>query len=92
MSNWLYVKTEPLEEYRIVAQYEDVYIYRHKTQKWYYVCRHKTGTVKNVYVNETFSKRRLKREQMLFFECWLHGAVSFQDFYCKVQMWESLDT
>ena len=92
MSNWLYVKTEPLEEYRIVAQYEDVYIYRHKTQKWYYVCRHKTGTVKNVYVNETFSKRRLKREQMLFYDCWLHGAVSFQDFYCKVQMWESLDT
>ena len=92
MSNWLYVKTEPLEEYRIVAQYEDVYLYRHKSQKWYYVSRHKSGNVKNVYVNESFSKRRLKREQMQFYECWLHGAVSFQDYYCKVQMWESLDT
>lgn len=92
MSNWLYVKTEPIEEYRIVAQYEDIYIYRHKSQKWYYVCRHKSGEPKNKYVNEPFSRKRLRREQMQFYESWLHGSVSFQDFYCKVVMWESLDT
>ncbi len=92
MSNWLYVKTEPINEYRIVAQYEDVYIYRHKTQKWYYVCKHKTGSPKNIYVNETFSRKRLRKEQMQFYECWIHGAISFQDYYCKAVMWESLDT
>lgn len=91
MSNWLYVKTEPLNEFKPVAQYEDVYLYRHKTNKWYYVCRHKSGQIRNVYVNEPFSRKRLRKEQMTFYECWLHGNVSFQDFYCKVQMWESLD-
>lgn len=92
MSNWLYVKTEPLTEYRIVAQYEDVYLYRHKSQRWYYVCRHKSGEPKNRYVNEPFSRKRIRKEQMQFYEAWLHGCISFQDYYCKTVMWESLDT
>lgn len=91
MSDWLYVKTEPLNEFRPVAQYEDVYIYRHKSQKWYYVCRHKSGEIKHRYINEPYSRKQIRKEQMQLYDCWLHGNISFQDYYCKVAMWESLD-
>ena len=83
-STYMYVHPEPIEEYRIIAQYEDVYIYRHKARPYYYISRHCSGHPKKQYVNEAFSQKRLKKEQLLVFDAWLKGNISFQDYYCKM--------
>lgn len=89
-STYLYVQREPIEEYRLMAEYEDVYIYRHKSKKWWYVSRHKRGTAKYKYIDEEFSKRKMRKDLLYFFTAWLHGYVSFEDYYCKLILTESL--
>ena len=83
----LYIKREPIDEYRIVASIDDdVFIYRHKNELRFYVSRHKRGTPKSAYLLDDMSVRRLKREQSLFFDCWLRGRVSFEDYYTKYML------
>ena len=83
----LYIKREPIEEYRIIASLDnDVFIYRHKSAPRYYVSRHKRGTPKYNYLLDDLSVRRLKREQAVFFDAWLRGRVSFEDYYTKYML------
>lgn len=89
-TTYLYVHPEPLEEYRILAQYEDIYIYRHKSKAYYYVCRHCSGHPKQKYVNEKFSQKRLRKDLFSMYDAWLKGNISFQDYYCKLILTESL--
>lgn len=89
-TTYLYVHPEPLEEYRIIAQYEDVYIYRHKSIPRYYISRHCSGHPKNQYVAEQFSQKRMRKDLSLMFDAWLKGNISFQDYYCKLILTDSL--
>lgn len=89
-TTYMYVHPEPIEEYRIIAQYEDIYIYRHKALAKYYVSRHCSGHPKHKYYAEKFSQKKLKREQLPVFDAWLKGNISFQDYYCKLTLTESL--
>ena len=83
-STYLYIAQQPLEEYRIVANWaDDVYIYRHKSNNKYYVTRHKSGTPKRSYHDDDISRRRFKRNEQVFLNAWLSGNVSFSDYYCK---------
>lgn len=89
-TTYLYVHPEPLEEYRIVAQYEDVFIYRHKARSHYYISRHCSGHPKQKYVAEQFSQKRMKKDLVPMFDAWLRGNISFQDYYCKLILTDSL--
>lgn len=89
-SYYLYVERQPLQEYVLIAQYEDVFIYRHKSQRKWYISRHKTGTPRQIYINEEFSTRKMKRELIPMFNAWLSGDISFEDYYCKLQLTNSL--
>lgn len=83
-NTYLYVRREPIEEYRLIAEYDDdIYIYRHKAKVWFYVSRHKRGTTKRRYTSDEMGRKRMKRELFPFFDAWLHGNVSFEDYYCK---------
>ena len=89
-SVYLYVQREPINEYKLVAVYEDVCIYRHKSKRWWYVSHHKRGTEKYHYIDEEFSRKKMKKDLVLFFDAWLHGNVSFEDYYCKLVLTNSL--
>ena len=85
-STYLYIQQQPLQEYRIIANWaDDVYIYRHKNSfpAKYYVTRHKSGTPKRNYHDDEMSKKRFKRNEQVFLNAWLAGNVSFSDYYCK---------
>ena len=85
-STYLYIQQQPLQEYRIMANWaDDVYIYRHKNSfpAKYYVTRHKSGTPKRNYHDDEMSKKRFKRNEQVFLNAWLAGNVSFSDYYCK---------
>lgn len=85
-STYLYIQQQPLQEYRIIANWaDDVYIYRHKNSfpTKYYVTRHKSGTPKRNYHDDEMSKKRFKRNEQVFLNAWLAGNVSFSDYYCK---------
>lgn len=83
-SNYLYVRSEPINEYRIIAQFEDVYIYRHKSEPKYYIAKHRTGRPGNVYNSDEFSIKKLRRDCALVFTAWVDGRISFEDYYCKL--------
>lgn len=89
-STYMYIHPEPLEEYRIIAQYEDIYIYRHKSESKYYVCRHCSGKPKKVYKDELFSRKSMRRDLALLYDAWLKGNISFQDYYTKMILTDSL--
>ena len=82
-SNWLYVQREPLREYKPVVVFDDICIYRHKsTRGRYYVSRHLSGSPPR-YINEPMSVKQFRRVYAAFFDAWLRGNVSFEDYYCK---------
>lgn len=87
---YLYCRREPIAEYTPIFQYEDIFIYKHKSVSRYYVTRHKSGGMIRQYFDEDFSKKRMKREQRNFFNGWLEGRISFEDIYCKSKMIDSL--
>lgn len=87
---YLYCRREPIQEYRPVFQYEDVFVYRHKSKAFYYVTKHKSGGMIRQYFDEDFSKKRLKRDQYSFLNCWVAGQISFEDVYCKTKMISAL--
>ena len=89
-TTYLYVHPEPLDEYRIIAQYEDVYIYKHKSKSWYYISRHCSGTIRRKYVAEAFSQKRMRKDLVMMYDAWIKGNISFQDYYCKLILTESL--
>lgn len=83
-STYMFIGAKPIEEYKILAKVgEDVYIYKHKSNNDYYVTRHRSGTPKRVYNDDEMSKRRFKRTESNFLDAWLHGNISFSDYYCK---------
>lgn len=87
---YMYCRREPIQEYTPIFQYEDIYCYKHKSRRHYYVTRHKSGGMIRQYFDEDFSRKRLKREQRNFLDAWLAGAISFEDIYCKSKMISAL--
>ena len=87
---YLYCRREPIQEYRPVFQYEDIFIYRHKSKAFYYVTKHKSGGMVRQYFDEEFSRKRLKRDQYQFLNAWVSGQISFEDVYCKTRMISAL--
>lgn len=90
MSNYLYVRAEPIDEYRIIAKFDDVYIYRHKSDARYYVTRYRTGTPKAEYISEPFSIKKFKKDYALVFTAWIDGRISFNDYYCKLVLTKAI--
>lgn len=89
-SSYLYVQQEPINEYRLLCSFCDVYIYKHKAKTWYYVSRHKSGVLKQEYINEPFSRKKFRKEQTVLLNAWINGNISFQDYYCKQVLTEVL--
>lgn len=89
-TTYLYVHEQPINEYRIVCQYADIYVYRHKSRPFYYVCRHSSGHPVKKYYREKFSLKKFRREQVMLFDAWLKGNISFADYYCKMVLTEAV--
>ena len=87
---YLYCKREPIIEYTPIFMYEDLTVYKHKSKKYYYVTRHKSGSMLKQYFDEEFSRKRFKREQRGFLDGWISGQISFEDVYCKTKMIQAL--
>ena len=82
--HFTYIRRQPIEEYRPVAAYEDICIYRHKSNRGlWYVSRHKSGTVPE-YTADPFSQKKFKRDFMVLFNAIILGNVSFEDYYTKM--------
>lgn len=83
LSNWLYVGPQPIAEYKPIAVFDDICIYRHKSDaRRFYAARLISGNPPT-FLDEPMSKRKAKRFLFPFFEAWLQGTAYFQDYYCK---------
>ncbi len=82
-STWLYVETKPLQEYKPLFVFEDICVYQHKSRKGeYYVARKISGSPPR-FIADKMSVKRMKDKYTGFFNAWISGRASFQDFYCK---------
>ena len=81
--HFTYIRRQPIEEYRPVATYEDICIYRHKSNKsLWYISRHKSGSVP-AYTSDPFSTKKFRRDFLVMFDALIRGNVSFEDYYTK---------
>lgn len=82
-STWLYVEVKPLQEYKPLFAFEDVCVYQHKSRRGeYYVARKISGSPSR-FTSDKMSVKRMKTRYSSFFEAWIAGRASFQDYYCK---------
>ena len=88
--HFTYIRRQPIEEYRPLATYEDVCIYRHKSNpRLWYISRHKSGSVP-AYTSDPFSTKKFRRDYMIMFDAIIQGNVSFEDYYTKLVLTSAL--
>lgn len=81
--HFTYIRRQPIEEYKPVATFEDICIYRHKSQRGvWYISRHKSGSVP-AYTADPFSVKKFRRDFLMLFDALIRGDVSFEDYYTK---------
>lgn len=88
--HFTYIRRQPIEEYRPVAMYEDICIYRHKSNKaLWYISRHRSGTIPE-YTSDPFSQKKFRRDFMPLWNALITGNVSFEDYYTKMILTSAL--
>ena len=71
------IKYRPLHEFNVICCYDKLYMYKHKTDGSFYICRRGSGSPK-IYKNTEADNRRFKREQMTIWRAFLRKKVYFE--------------
>ena len=79
------VRSEPLNEYRVIVQVGDIYIYKHKAKRFFYACRSSSGHPPAYDFTEVSLAAFRRKYPYLWFGI-MDGAFSFADFYCKAKL------
>lgn len=75
-----YVKSCPLQEYKLLYSYKDIHIYKHKSQTQYYISLHQSGTPKQTYIDKGTFKQQAG--SMLIWQ-YYQGHVYFDTIYSE---------
>lgn len=74
------VRPMNLKQYSPVCQIGEIYIYRHKSERRWYVSAHGTGTFKKTYSVGDMGLKRFKREQSRLWMAHLRNEIYFESF------------
>lgn len=74
------VKPMNLKQFTPVCSVGELYVYRHKTERKYYVSSHGSGTFAKVYSIGDMGLKRFKREQSRLWMAHLRSSVYFESF------------
>lgn len=76
------VKSEPLNEYKLLVQVGEIYVYQHKAENRYYASFHRSGTAPK-YENTSIDVTRFIRKYSYLWEAYLNERIRFESFLCK---------
>lgn len=74
------VKPMNLKQFTPVCQIGEIYVYKHKTERRWYVSSHGTGTFKKEYSIGEMGLKRFKREQTRLWMAHLRSEIYFESF------------
>lgn len=86
LNDFTYVQKRNLKPYRVMMQVGDLYVYKHKAERMYYVTFVKNNT-KNIYTTSTADLDRLRRAERRLRSRYLDGYIYF-DTYEAVALFE----
>ena len=86
LNDFTYVKKQNLKEYKILMQIGDLFIYKHKSNHYYYVTFVKAET-KKIYTSSTADRERFRRAEWRYYVRYLDGYVYF-DSYNALSLFE----
>lgn len=79
LNDFTYIQKRNLRDYRILLNVGDLYLYKHKALKEYYVTFSKADT-KRKYTTSTADLERFRRAEWRFYNKYLDGYVKFESY------------
>lgn len=77
------IKSRSLKEFRLLCTVGEISIYKHKSQRKFYVSEHRTGTAPEYKSDEVGLKRYQKKHGLTLFSAYMRGNVGFENMLTK---------
>ena len=77
------IKSMSLQEYRLICTVGEISIYKHKSNRKYYVSEHRTGTAAVYKSDEVGLLRYRKKYGMILYSAYMRGNVVFESMLTK---------
>ena len=77
------IKSRSLKEFRLLCTVGEISIYKHKSDRKYYVSEHRTGTAPEYKSDEVGLKRYQKKHGLQLFSAYMRGNVTFENMLTK---------
>lgn len=78
-----FIKSQSLKEYKLLCTIGEISIYKHKSERKYYVSEHRTGTAPEYRSDEVGLKRYQKKHGLQLFSAYMRGNVIFENMLTK---------
>ena len=77
------IKSKGLKEFKLLCTVGEISIYKHKSQRKYYVSEHRTGTADSFKSDEVGLKRYQKKYGLILFSAYMRNNVTFENMLTK---------
>lgn len=77
------IKSRSLKEYRLLCSIGEISIYKHKSERKYYISEHRTGTAPEYKSDEVGLKRYQKNHGLMLYSAYMRGNVQFENMLTK---------
>ena len=77
------IKSRSLKEYRLLCSIGEISIYKHKSERRYYISEHRTGTAPEYKSDEVGLKRYQKNHGLILYSAYMRGNVQFENMLTK---------
>ena len=77
------IKSLALKEYTLICTVGEISIYRHKSQRRYYVSEHRTGTAPQYTSDEVNLMRYRKNHGMILYSAYMRNSITFENMLTK---------
>lgn len=77
------IKSRSLKEYRLLCSVGEISIYKHKSERRYYISAHRTGTAPEYKSDEVGLKRYQKNHGLMLYSAYMRGNVQFENMLTK---------
>lgn len=77
------IKSKGLKEFKLLCTVGEISIYKHKSQRKYYISEHRTGTADLFKSDEVGLKRYQKKYGLILYSAYMRGNVTFENMLTK---------
>lgn len=78
-----FIRSQSLKEFKLVCTVGEISIYKHKSERKYYISEHRSGTAPEYRSDEVGLKRYQKKHGLQLFSAYMRGNVTFENMLTK---------